>query len=106
MAGTDKELFGKITRHESLRKLRASFDFLLGHPVWWIVLRPNGSPRSFRDLIESSYDIWLDPRVRNFRFSGPVYQALKTRRGDVFPALFHAPRAVAHFCVPLDVEGR
>ncbi|MGH7198385.1 MAG: HD domain-containing phosphohydrolase [Candidatus Omnitrophota bacterium] len=102
----DKELFGKITRHESLRKLRASFDFLLGHPVWWISFRLNGSQRSLRGFIESSYDIWLDPRVRNFRFTRPVYQALKKRSREIFPCLFDAPRGVTHYCVPLVVENR
>ncbi len=106
MAGADKEIFGKITRHESLRKLRASFDFLLGHPVWWVSFRLNGSYGSLKEAIGSSYDIWLDPRVRNFRFAKPVYQALKKRGKEVFPSLFDTPQGVTHYCVPLVVEDR
>lgn len=106
MAGADKEIFDKMTRHESLRKLRASFDFLLGRPVWWVSFRLNGSYGSLKEAIESSYDIWLDPRVRNFSFAKPVYQALKKRGKEVFPCLFDAPRGVTHYCVPLVVEDR
>jgi response regulator RpfG family c-di-GMP phosphodiesterase len=105
-SATDREIFTRITRHESLRKLRASYDFLLGHPVWWVAFRPNGNHRSLKSSIESSFDIWLDPRVRNFNYAKPVYDALKRRRVDMFPSLFGAPQGVFHYCVPLAVDGR
>ena len=77
LSAEDKEIFHKLTRHETLRKLRSSFDFLLGHPIWWIFFKQNGDFNCVKSALESSYDIWFDPRVRDFRFSKAVCAGIK-----------------------------
>lgn len=102
----DRDIFNKLARHEGLKKLRASFDFLLGQPIWWLSFKLNGDSKTLKKYIEASYEIWQDPRVQYFRFSQPLYHALKKRRKETHPFVCAAPRSVTHYCVPLVVENR
>ncbi len=102
----DRDIFNKLARHEGLRKLRASFDFLLGQPVWWLSFKLNGNSNTLKKYMEASYEIWPDPRVQDFRFTRPLYHALKKRSRETHPFVCAAPKGVPHYCVPLAVEQR
>lgn len=105
-AVSDKEIFSQLVRNEPLRKLRVSFDFLLGHPIWWVSFKLNGSHRSLKRSIESSVDIWHDPRVKKFSFAKAVYANLKKRTKETRPFLFHTGAGLRHFCIPLIAGDR
>ncbi len=96
----EKEIFNKFVKHENLRKLRVSFDSQLGQPVWWVSFRPNGNAKLLHKFIQSSYEIWNDPRVKRFRHSAQIYSVLKKRFKEKRPFLFIAG-GMRHFCVPL-----
>jgi len=83
-----------------------SFDFMLGHPLWWVSFKLNGSVKAFKRSFDASYEIWNDPRIKQFRFSGQVYQAIKKRPKEKRPYLFSAPKGTLNFCVPLVVADR
>ncbi len=100
----DKEIFDFLAAHESLRKLRVSFDFLLGHPVWWISFKLNGNPQKFKIALESSFEIWKDPRLKNLKSARDIVTHLKKRNRETRPFLFETPPALMHFCVPLVVD--
>ena len=102
----DREVFDRLLQHESLRKLRVSFDFLLGHPLWWILFKLNGSPKGLKNSIESSYDIWRDSRVKRPYFHKKIYSVLRKRSKEVRPYLFKTSNRMTHFCVPLVSSGR
>ncbi len=102
----DREIFDYFVQHENLRIFRVSFDFLLGHPLWWVSFKLNGSVGSFKRSIDSSYAIWNDPRIKKFRSSALIYQAIKKRSKERRSFLFSAPKDSLNFCVPLVVGGR
>ena len=102
----DREIFDTLVRHEAVRKLRASFDAKLGHPIWWFSYKINIRSYRLQQSIESSYEIWNDPRVKNFRFGKKIFKALKKRLQQTQPYQFEEPRGVRSFCVPLLVEQR
>ncbi len=102
----EKEIFDRFVRHESLRKLRSSFDPLLGHPLWWVSCRPNGNAHSLKKAIESSYDIWLDPRVKDFHFTGEIYKEIKKRHKETYPYQFKGVKNSFHYCVPLVTQEK
>lgn len=93
-------------RHEGTRKMRNSFDALLGHPIWWISYKINGNPRSLHQCIESSYEIWNDPRVRKFRHAGQLFAALKKKSKLTQPYSLNAPAGMPTYCIPLVSGGR
>jgi len=102
----DREIFDCFVRHESLRKLRVSFDFLLGHPLWWVSFKLNGNSKVLKNFIESSYDIWRDPRAKQPRLYGKIYSALRKRSRETRPFLFNTSADLVHFCLPLVVGKR
>ena len=106
LSAEDKEIFHKLTRHESLRKLRSSFDFLLGHPIWWIFFKQNGDFSCVKRSLEASYDIWFDPRVRDFRYTKVVCAGIKKQCKEKYPFMFEAPKGALNYCVPLVVEDK
>lgn len=102
----DRDIYNRFVSHEHLRKLRVSFDFLLGHPVWWVSYKPNGSHRLLKQSIQASYEIWHDPRVKKFSAAESIYTRLKKRGKDHLPFLFQHAHEEAHFCIPLVAKGR
>lgn len=102
----DKEITTNFLKHPNLRRLRVSFDALLGHPVWWICPKPNGSFTAFRRTLQNSYDLWKDPRVRHFSHTRYLYAALRSRQREDAPFLFKTNSSGSHFAIPLTVEGR
>ncbi|MBI4353478.1 MAG: GAF domain-containing protein [Candidatus Omnitrophica bacterium] len=74
---SDREIYEELVRHEGLRKLRPLFDPLLGHAVWWIAPRAVIQSRYFNNVIESSYEIWHDPRLRKVDWMKHLPPALK-----------------------------
>lgn len=102
----DRGIFDYLIRHENLRKLRVSFDFLLGHPIWWVSFKLNGNVKTLKNSIQSSYEIWNDPRVKKFSLSGQIFSVLKKRGKEARPYLFSTPDDQLHFCVPLVVKER
>ncbi|MBI3315900.1 MAG: GAF domain-containing protein [Candidatus Omnitrophica bacterium] len=102
----DRQIFDDLIRHESLRKLRVTFDFLLGQPVWWVSYKLNGNSKSLRHSIESSYDIWHDPRAKTFRYAPQIFYGIKRRVRETRPFRFNAPSDVPNFCVPLALQDR
>lgn len=103
---SDREFFDCLVRHEAVRRLRASFDELAGHPVWWVSFKNNDSPATLKKAIEASYDIWSDLRVKRFEFAPPIYAMLRRRNRETRPFHFNAPSGVRHFIVPLMFGGR
>ncbi|OIO38554.1 MAG: hypothetical protein AUJ71_02720 [Candidatus Omnitrophica bacterium CG1_02_49_16] len=102
----DREIFEHFIRHENLRTFRVSFDFMLGHPMWWVSYKLNDNIRVFKNALRSSYEIWNDPRIRHFRYSRQVYRAVKQRPKEKRPYLFSAPKDTLNFCVPLVTADR
>src|SRR3989344_4478840 len=102
----DREIFDCFIRHESLRKLRVSFDFLLGHPLWWASFKVNDNSKAIKNSIESSYDIWRDPRAKQTRLYGKIYSTLRKRARETRPFLFNISADLVHFCLPLVVGKR
>lgn len=102
----DKLIYEMLASHEALRKLRVSFDFLIGHPLWWISFKLNGNPSAFRKALESSYLIWNDPRIKKFKAAEKIYAELKKRHKEARPFLFYAPNGTLNFVSPLVVQGR
>ena len=102
----DHEIFEYFIHHENLRKIRVSFDAMLGHPVWWVSFKLNGSSSGFKKSAESSDEIWNDPRIKKFRYYEQVYELLKKRTKETQPFLFNVPKDAHNFCVPLAVSGR
>lgn len=102
----DREVFDLFRSHESLRKLRVSYDFLIGRPIWWISFRLDGGADAFRKSLENSYEIWNDPRVKRFRFSAGVFSVLKRRAREKRPYLFTTENGLVNFCVPLVTGDR
>ena len=103
---SDREIFEHFIQHENLRTCRVSFDFMLGHPLWWVSFKLNGSAKAFKKSVDFSYEIWNDPRIKRFRSSGQVYRGIKKRTKEKRPYLFSAPKDTLNFCVPLVVAGR
>jgi len=79
---------------------------MLGHPLWWVSFKLNGSAALFKKSVDASYEIWNDPRIKRFRFSAKVYKEIKKRSKEKRPYLFSAPKNTINFCVPLVVEER
>ena len=102
----DHEIFDRFVRHESLRKLRVSFDFLLGHPLWWVSFKLNGNSKALKNFIESSYDIWRDPRAKQPRLYGKIYSTIRKRARETRPFLFNTSADLVHFCLPLVIGKR
>ena len=102
----DREIFDRFVRHESLRKLRVSFDFLLGQPLWWVSFKLNGNSKVLKNFIESSYDIWRDPRAKQPRLYGKIYSTIRKRARETRPFLFNTSTDLVHFCLPLVVGKR
>ena len=102
----DREIFDCFIRHESLRKLRVSFDFLLGHPLWWASFKLNGNSKTLKNFIESSYEVWRDPRVKQLRHTDKIYSAMRRRSKETHPFLFNTSKDLVHFCLPLVVGRR
>ena len=102
----DKEIFDFFKSHESLRKLRVSYDFLLGHPIWWVSFKLNGQPKLFEKSLEGSYEIWHDPRVRRLRTTQAIADVLKRRSKEKSPYLFTIEKKLLNFCVPLVMDDR
>ncbi len=96
----DRELFDCLRRHPGMRRLRGSFDFLLGHPVWWLSFKTGDGQKAFRGFLEASHEIWHDPRLRG-QFAHQVFGAVKKRSRDLKPYVFRAPSNVAGWCMPL-----
>jgi hypothetical protein len=103
---TDKEIFERFLRHENLRKLRTLLDGALGKPLWWVSFRLNGSSKTLADAIQASHEIWRDPRLQHFRYTQPLYEALKKRSKERCPFWAQAPQGQYHFCLPLVFEER
>ena len=103
---SDREIFEYFIHHENLRKIRVSFDFLLGHPLWWASFKLNGNAKAFKKSLEASYEIWNDPRIKKVRFYSQIYAHLKKRSKETRPYLFAAPPDTTSFCVPLIASGR
>ena len=76
---SDREIFEYFIHHENLRKIRVSFDFLLGRPLWWASFKLNGNAKAFKKSLEASYEIWNDPRINKVRFYSQIYAKLKKR---------------------------
>ncbi len=102
----DRDVYNRFVSHEHLRRLRMSFDFLLGHPVWWVSYKLNGNHRLLKQSIQASYEIWHDPRVKKFLAAEPIYARLKKKRRDNLPFLFEQAGEETHFCMPLVATGR
>lgn len=102
----DKEIFDLFKSHESLRKLRVSYDFFLGRPIWWVSFRLNGHPKLFRKSIESSYELWHDPRAKKLAGVETLFSMLKRRSKEKRPYLFTTEKNILNFCVPLVVGER
>ena len=49
----DREIYEYFIRHENLRKFRVYFDFLLGHPLWWVSFKLNGNPNACKKALEA-----------------------------------------------------
>ncbi len=101
----EKEIFGNFLRHQNLRRLRVSFDALLGHAVWWVTPKPNGSAQPFKTAIQASYDLWKDPRIKSPSLARSLYQVLRHRRKENAPFLFKT-RQTLNFAIPLISENR
>ncbi len=99
----DREIFDSFSSHEGLRKLRMSYDFLLGRPVWWVSFKLNGQAKPFKKSLERSYEIWHDPRVKNPRLAKTIFSVLKRRSKEKRPYLFTIEKNIVNFCVPLAV---
>lgn len=97
----DREFFDCLVRHDAVRRLRTSFDAMLGHPVWWITFKLGEGPAALRRSMEASYDIWNDPRVRKNRFASQLFPALKKKARETKPFTIAAPASTLHYCVPL-----
>lgn len=102
----DKEVFEQFIRHEGLRRLRSSFDELLGHPVWRICSKPGDSAHFINQHLSLSYEIWHDPRVKKFHDSLRIFKILQKHRNQPQPHFFEEPRGKLHYCVPVCIENR
>jgi hypothetical protein len=97
----DRDLFDCLIRHEALRRLRTSFDSMLGNPVWWVTFKFGDSPAALGRSIEASHEIWNDPRVRKYRFPSQLFNALKRKVRETKPFVLTAQGDTLHYCMPL-----
>ncbi|HTL69818.1 MAG TPA: HD domain-containing phosphohydrolase [Candidatus Eisenbacteria bacterium] len=97
----DRDFFECVRRNESLRRLRDSFDTLAGNPVWWVSFKVTDNVHAFRVSLESSYEIWSDPRLKKFRHAPQLYAVLRRHGKDPKPHLFRTPGGTLHYCVPI-----
>ncbi len=102
----DRAIFNLLTAHETLRKLRIASDFLLGHPLWWVSFKPNVGSKTLQKSIESSYEIWHDPRAKKFRAASQILTELKKRAKETHPFLFQDTAHTIHFIIPLVISNR
>lgn len=102
----DRFIYQSFIAHDALKKLRVSFDGLLGHPLWWVVFKLNGNSRMLRQAFETSYLIWNDPRIRRFTDAEKIYKAIKSRACEQRPFLFSQSRQLMSFCIPLVSDNR
>ena len=102
----DREILRLFLVNQHLRKLRVSFDFLLGHPIWWVVGKPNGGRIENDPLLASCYEIWHDPRIKKLGSQATLFGELRKRKKESRPFIVRARDGVDHFCVPLCVDGR
>jgi len=97
----DRDLFDCLFRHESLRRLRTLFDFMLGPPIWWVTFKLGDGPASLRRSIEASHEIWSDPRVRKYHVSPQLYYGLKKNLRETKPFTLGDSPSTIHYCMPL-----
>lgn len=106
-ATADKEILGHFTRHETLRRLRPLFDSALGYPVWWILPRPNGNTlKHSKHALDASYEIWHDPRLKEFRSVSRVSKALARKIKETQAFYLDSSKGVSHYCIPLLNQSR
>lgn len=102
----DREFFESLRKNVATQSLRSSFDFLFGHPLWWISFKITENPRAPKIFSDSSYEIWNDPRVRDPRFVRQLFTMLKKRSRETKPFTFVLASGDTTFCVPLRLGDR
>jgi len=70
-------------------------DEMLGCPTWWICQNISFHPKQIRRCIEASFELWNDPRTKN-------WQAAKAMLGQ----LRVKARSTSVYCLPLVIESR
>lgn len=103
---SDREVYSTLIRHDGLRKIRLWVDSALGHPVWWVLPRSAAASKTFGQQIRGCYEIWNDPRIRQFRHEPALSVLLRKHAADKEPYLAEGPAGTAHYIIPILAQDR
>ncbi len=96
IAPNDKEVLAIFLKHEGIARLLASFHSDFGNPIWWVFSRIDGECYRLSELEDA----------QQFHSATKIATTLKKHADKGQPFVFEEPRNLAHFCIPLPVNGR
>ncbi len=103
---TDKEIFESLRRQEYFRRMRHLLDEMLGSPTWWICQKMSFHPKQIRQCMEFSFELWNDPKVKNWPAAKALFGQLQSKARLTHPFLFSQKKDSVGYCLPLAIKDR
>ncbi|MEI8344810.1 MAG: HD domain-containing phosphohydrolase [Candidatus Omnitrophota bacterium] len=96
------DIFEHLIKHDGLRKLRVSFDPLLGQPIWQISPKLSDHPSVVAHQAVLSFELWHDPRLKRMINARRINRLfLSKKRQPPMPVLFEEPAGTRHYGIVL-----